>query len=650
MATAPKVVSLRPAGTRAVITRFRRRSGARQRVVAKDDWSLPRPVKGGLLRSLFRLVQVLAVAAYYGLRALWTRIRVWNGAKRTLEYAALLREAFESAGGTFVKIGQQLSMRRDMLPPAYCQALEGLLDNVKEFPFPQARAAIESQIGGPVSTVFERLNPQPIGRASIACVYEAWLVAKIGKPPKRVAVKVRRPGIVNRIAADLRVLDWVFGLVEHLGIFRIGFSGSFRAQLKEILFDELDFRIEARFQELFRHQYKKHKNYHVSAPRIYYRHSGAAVMVSGFVDGIPLEDVTSALMARDEEYLLYLRGLGIHPVRLARRLIRYNFHAFFEDTFFHGDPHPANIFVLPEDKLVFVDFGACGTFSRRDRNLMWQMHYFHARQDIRGMVECVIGLMEPLPPVDIEEFRGKLEKYYWDGYYGLQSKHSDWRDRTSYRLWVALYELVREYQIPIPLNMLRMMRATLLYDTMAAQLYPKVDVFKEFRKYERTVAERLQVEFFRDATRQELCGPDLHWYLTIRRLFEMGRTAVFRLQKFLDEPGFSFSALADKVSYFVTTTTRWLLSLASASLLFETFLFLTYHIGVTPSKGITETKTVGEIGYWETLGRFLLPLYWPQFAHLAQSTMTIFFIVVTIITVGYLRTLSFRFHDPDVRG
>src|SRR5258707_10840978 len=113
-------------------------------------------------------------------------------------------------------------------------------------------------------------------------------------------------------------------------------------------------------------------------------------------------------------------------------------------------------------------------------------------------------LMEPLPPIDIDEFRRKLEKQYWDGYYGVLSRHSDWRERTSYRVWLALFELVREYHIPLPLNMLRMIRATLLYDTIAARLYSQIDVFKEFRKYEKRVARRVRAQLITNVVRQAI--------------------------------------------------------------------------------------------------------------------------------------------------
>jgi ubiquinone biosynthesis protein len=635
MAAAPHIVQLpaRGATSPKPSTRYRRREPKSGETVqlSRDGWSLPRFVRGGFFRTLARLLQILGVAFYLSACAALDRILIRGLNRRIERRAVLLRHMFEILGGAFIKIGQQLSMRPDMLAAEYCEALKDLLDSVKEFDFALAKREIEKQIQAPTESVFINLDPTPIGRGSIACVYQAWLCDDRRKEPVRVAIKVRRPGIVALFAADLRALDWIAIVLEYLTVLRVGVSHTFRTQIKQILFDELDFGLEARYQELFRRRYRKHKSYGVTAPKVFYRYSGKSVLVSEFVDAIPLGSITDAVEFGDEEYLEYLRSLDIHPKELAKRLIRYNFHAFFEDTFFHGDPHPANIMVLPKNEMVFVDFGACGTFSEWDRHMMLHLHYFHSQKDILGMVQSVIALMEPLPPIDIDEFRRKLEKQYWDGYYGLLSKHADWRERTSYRIWVALFDLVREYHIPLPLNMLRMIRATLLYDTIAARLHNQIDVFKEFRKYERGVARRLRSQLIRDVCRQSIAGPDLHWYLSFHRLFNMARTAIFRLQKFLDEPGFGFQAIADKVYFAIGTVTQWLVSSVIVGFVFTLIL-----VAQTP-----------EAKLQDTLVQVLNPYRWGELEKSAFKTLAAYGIVLTIVALVNANALRRRFADPD---
>lgn len=626
-------------------SRFRRRQRKPWEQAKGNGWSLWKPVKGGFFRTAFRMIEVTAVVFYF---AVWVSL-IWlitrDPRARLLRRAQAFRDVFEILGGAFIKIGQQLSNRQDMLKIEYCDALKDLLDNVKEFDFSLAEKAITEQLKRPIDSVFKNLNRNPIGRASIACVYEAWLYEGHESAPVRVAIKVRRPGIVKQFAADLRALDWVLIVLEYLTVFRRGISRNFRFQMKQILFDELDFIKEARYQEIFRRRYrkKKRKRYHVTAPKVFYRYSGRAVMVSEFVDAIPLESVTGAIAAADKEYLSYLHSLDIDPVQLAKRLVRFSYDAFFEGPFFHGDPHPANIMVLPNSKLVFLDFGACGTFSNRDRHLMLQMHYSHSQKDIRGMVQSVIGLMEPLPPMDVDEFRNKLEKEYWDGYYGILSKHSDWRDRTSFRLWVALYDLIREYNVPMPLTVVRMIRATLMYDTVAAQLYNRIDVFKEFRKYHKVYARRVRNKLIRSAVRQALRGPDLKWYVIFNRVLKLGRTALFRLQKLVDENVFeSFQAVANKVYFFIKMGVQLMVSVLTVNGGFWLALNLLFHLGL-----IKLDDGAVSLGQW--IKWVLEPLATINNPFVKAVFSIHDFLIFSIIFV-HMNALRLRFNDPDHYG
>ena len=161
--------------------------------------------------------------------------------------AIRLREVLERAGGTFVKLGQQVAMRIDLVPWAYCVELSKMLDQMLPFPTEQALKAVEKTIGRPWQDVFDVFDPKPIGSASMACVYQAKL-----KDGTKVVVKIRRPGVAELFRADLKVLDWVAELAEFLTIIRPGFTRNLRAELRDILMEELDFRREGRFQDIFR--------------------------------------------------------------------------------------------------------------------------------------------------------------------------------------------------------------------------------------------------------------------------------------------------------------------------------------------------------------------------------------------------------------
>ena len=195
--------------------------------------------------------------------------------------AERLRLVFENAGPTFGKLAQQLSMRADMLPYAYCAELSKMLDRAPTFPTEKAIEIVERSLGCPLGAVFAVFDPEPIGSASLACVYQARLLTG-----ERVAVKVRRPGIGPLIAADLRALDWLLILGETLTILPPGNTRAFRREFEIILFNELNFRAEARYTDIFRRRAEKQKK------RRHRRRASSSnicseeVMVSEFVSGV----------------------------------------------------------------------------------------------------------------------------------------------------------------------------------------------------------------------------------------------------------------------------------------------------------------------------------------------------------------------------
>ena len=150
-------------------------------------------------------------------------------APRSQRRAVRLREVFDGAGVSFAKLAQQLSLRADVLPYAYCAELSKMLDRAQAIPTAEAIAIIERSLGRPLNEMFSAFDPEPIGSASLACVYQATL-----KSGERVAVKVRRPGIGPLLAADLRAMDWLLILAEMLTLVRPGSTKQFRQELRTI--------------------------------------------------------------------------------------------------------------------------------------------------------------------------------------------------------------------------------------------------------------------------------------------------------------------------------------------------------------------------------------------------------------------------------
>jgi ubiquinone biosynthesis protein len=474
-------------------------------------------------------------------------------AEREALEARQFRELLERLGGVFIKLGQQLSQRADVLSPVYCEELLSFLEDIgEEIPFGEVETVISRSTGKSIPQIFEQFFPDPIGSASVSCVYRAFL-----KTGEEVAVKVRRPGIARTFTADLKGLKGVFRLLEILTVWRPGISRNFRNELTDLLFEELDFLKEARYQELFRRYLKRRKKLKVTAPKVYQEYSSSELMVSEFVHARKMQRIIDALEQEDEQYLAELAKDGIEPKKLAKHLVRSRYYSFHECPLFHGDPHPANILVRPKNEIVMIDFGACGVFSERDRNLMWQLNRNYSKENVAGMVDMVIRIMEPVDPASgIHQFRKDLTDAWWEGFYAIKSKHAEGWERSSVLLWIKFFQLVREHKIPIPTNVVRMVRATLLYDTVASRLYPKLNVFKEFEKYADSVARRTRRHIEKCAIRQILLGPDDANFLKMQQIADVANGLLFWTQRFLDNHEFSFVELADKIYSAVRAAVR----------------------------------------------------------------------------------------------
>ena len=594
-------------------------------------------VKVNPLRVLFRLIRVAAyLAVFYlgSLRYLWMRL---TGAERLTEEDREIRDAIrfqellERLGGVFIKVGQQLSQRPDFLSPVYCNRLERFLKDVgKEIPMADVEAVVKRQTGQTIAETFSYFNSEPIGKASVSCVYYARL-----ETGEEVAVKVRRPDIEKSFTADLKALKLVLHLIEFLTIWRPGMTKNFRNELERVLTDELDFLQEARNQEIFRTYLKRHKKLNVTAPKVYYEYSSSELMVSEYVwAAYPMTMIIKAVEDNDECVLADLRRDRINPKKLAKQLVRSRFYSFHECPLFHGDPHPENILVRPDNEIVMIDFGACGVFSERDRNQMWHLNRYYASENVAGMVNMVIGMMEPIEPVrGLYQFKKDLIDEWWKGFYGIKSKHAEGWERSSIFLWSVYFKLVRENQIPLGRNVVRMIRATLLYDTVASRLYPKINVFREFEKYRDDFARRTRRRIQECAMRQILCGPDDSNYVRLQQLSRIGDGLIYKAQRFLEDPGFSFQAVAGKVYSAIRSFVR-LAALCGALLISGAVLAGTYIIVTKPGWNPFRSQS-GVIDAIRKPGWFLL------------SLAVFWFISSAVMVVAYGRRVYLRFGDLD---
>jgi ubiquinone biosynthesis protein len=582
-------------------------------------------VKVSWLWVLYRLLRAIVRSSDFYLGWLRHRFQRLQEEERQALDARRFREFLEGLGGVFIKVGQQLSQRPDILPPAYCDELSAFLKDIGDkIPLAEVEAVIKRRTGRSISETFRDFETEPIGSASVSCVYKAHLFTG-----EEVAVKVRRPGIEKTFTADIKGMKLILRLVEFLTIWRAGMSRNLMIELERLLFEELDFLTEARYQEIFRRYLKRRKKLRVTAPKVYYEYSSSELMVSEFVKAYKMQDIIEAVEQKNEEYLADLEREGIEPKRIAKQLVRSRYYSFHECPLFHGDPHPANILVQPNNRIVMIDFGACGVFSERDRNLMWQLNRYYSRENVSGMVNMVIGIMEPVEPVrGLYQFKKDLTDAWWQGFYGIKSHHAEGWERSSVLLWLKYFQLVREHQIPMGRNVVRMVRATLLYDTVAARLYPDINVFKEFEKYSEDVARRTRRRIEECGIRQLLHGPDDSNFVKLQQIADVGNGLLYRVQRFLEDPQFSFAAVAGKIYSAVRSFVRLVLlcgGLASAAVL----MYVVFNPQDT----------------WNNLGPKVVP-YLPENGFL-KGVAVLWLVSAVGMVLAYGRRVYMRFGDLD---
>lgn len=493
------------------------------------------PPKVGFFRVLRRLGVWFSALLSFQFGTTWDVLRQRDSEARR---AVRLREMFEHVGGTFVKIGQQMASRLDVLPQRYCQELALMLDRYPPFPTEQAIEIIERTTGQKLEEIFSEFDPQPIGSASIAVVYQARLRLNGHK----VAVKVRRPHIPELFEADFRALDFLGWLAETLTIVRPGFTQQLRQEFRRSLSSELDLRREGRLGELMRREAKKSKEHSFTAPMVYSQYTNQEVLVQEFVSGMWLWEILAAIEHNDPAAQARMAQLNLDGKIIARRLLYAHYWGLYAHVAFHADPHPANIVVRANNELVFVDFGAAGYLNRTRRMLFQRSSNAFLKRDTEGFAQASIMLNEPFPPMDVNGVAKDVERVYFDHMIAIHTKGSPWYERTSASAFLGMIDVMRKYNLPAPNDILMFTRATLLYDTVAARLDPKINFYKEYGRFARKAARR-QAKVARKAMRQRLRqGLTDRDYVALNTLLETGSELVFKAQRLMSVP-YDFAVL-----------------------------------------------------------------------------------------------------------
>ena len=417
------------------------------------------------VQDLKRLREISAVVARHGFGELWDRAKIWDVLGRREEgdkpspamvratSARRFRETLGELGPTFIKLGQILSSRPDILPADFISELTHLQDHAAPMPVELVFNLIEKGLGKPAHQLFATIDPVPLASASIAQVHRATLASG-----EEVVVKVQRPGIEEQIRSDTDLLSYLArfleGVIEETGIYT---PTGIVAEFRQAMLLELDFHNEARNIEAFAKNHLERP--YVVVPKLYRELSARTVITLEEIKGTKLKTVLE-----DPAYP------GVDRKQLARRVLDASFHQLFTDGLFHGDPHPGNMFVVGGDKIGLIDFGLVGHLSKGMQESIILLVLAISLKDPDTVARLLYKVGVPDQRINLHQFRADIHTIL-DSYLGLKLSELD-----SGNLLKDLVDLALKYKIKIPKEYAVLSKAAATTEGIIRQLDPDLDI------------------------------------------------------------------------------------------------------------------------------------------------------------------------------
>ncbi len=367
--------------------------------------------------------------------------------------AVHLREAIEDLGPTFIKLGQIGSTRPDMFPPEFIDELASLQDNVPPAPWEEIEAVIVGELGRPISELFLVVDPTPIASASLGQVYAALLPDRT-----EVIIKVQRPNIEKTIETDLAILADLARLAKE----RMPGQGAMDPvgvveEFTQALRSELDYRGEGRNADRFRANFAKEE--YVYIPKVYWEYTTRRVMVQERIYGIKINDYAA------------LEAAGYDRDRIAMSAAKSIIKEVIDDGYFHADPHPGNLLILPGEVIGLIDFGIVGTLDRTDRAYLVRLWISIINLDAEGVADQLLRMGIVGPEVDqaglTRALRRLLRKFY-----GLPLK-----EIVASELLAEVQPLIYEYKLHVPTDYWQLIKTLVVMEGVGKALAPSFDVF-----------------------------------------------------------------------------------------------------------------------------------------------------------------------------
>ncbi|MGD2269244.1 MAG: AarF/ABC1/UbiB kinase family protein [Desulfobacterales bacterium] len=423
-------------------------------------------VLGRTYRNLKRYQQILAILLKYGFSDLLELLRIDQyvevglkmiSRKQDVRFERLskpqgLRMALEELGPTYIKLGQVLSTRPDLVPVDFISELSKLQDKVPPYPFKAVKEIVEAELKCPLEELFDIFEEKPLASASIGQVHKARL-----KDGEEVAVKVQRPGIQRIIEVDLEIMLHLATLmerhVEELALHRpIKIVEEFARTLEK----EIDYRTEAANMERFAANFLDDP--HVYIPKIYWDASTPRVLTTEYVDGIKVSEIDRLCQAGLDQKLITDRGADAVLKQI------------FDHGFFQADPHPGNIFVLPNNLICLIDFGMVGAVDHKTRENFVDLIDSVIHKDASKTAQVFLNLTLWDTEPDLHSFETDVSDFM------MKHLYKPLKDIEVGKLLHQLLEIASHHRLRIPPNIFFMLKALTTVEGVARMLDPDFDM------------------------------------------------------------------------------------------------------------------------------------------------------------------------------
>jgi predicted unusual protein kinase regulating ubiquinone biosynthesis (AarF/ABC1/UbiB family) len=459
---------------------FNQRAVARMREMARqrgrraqfNAW-----LRAGFYSALDRLIRVWRYAIFRGADGSARK------EARLVKQASWLRQSLIDLGPTFIKIGQALGTRADLLPLAYVKELATLQDNVPAFSTADAFARIEAELGRPLHELYPEIDSEPIAAASLGQVYRARL-----RTGEEVAVKVQRPDLEATISFDVAILFRLVKLTNRL-FPKANENADWEGMLREFhatIFEEMDYVKEGRNADRFRYNFRTWRA--IRVPKIFWSHTSTRVLTLEFIRGTKVVDIDG------------LKAHRISAVKVNRLLIRTYLKQLLEDGFFHADPHPGNLLVMDSGHLAFFDFGMVGRINPKLQSQMIDAFFHVVGRDVHGLGQDIINLNFLKPGVDPETVRPVVEGLF-KHYLNLKLGEVNFKELTY-----DLAEVMYEYPFRLPSNFTYIMRALMTLEGIGVVTDPEFSFFETAKPFAKEFMLRREGRIFRQLIFDKLAG------------------------------------------------------------------------------------------------------------------------------------------------